>query len=69
MPEPHSRTETPSFSEQADQPTPSLLAELLDFLRTNQKWWLLPILFVLGLVGVLIVLGSSSLAPFIYPLF
>ena len=57
------------FARQADGKEPGLIAELLDFLRHSKKWWLLPILFVLGLVGVLILLSSSALAPFIYPLF
>jgi hypothetical protein len=44
--------------------------EFLLFLSENKKWWLLPILIVLGLVGVLVVLGGGSgLAPFIYPIF
>ena len=43
--------------------------ELLDFLVYNKAWWLTPIIIVLLLVGILIVLGSTGLAPFIYPLF
>ena len=46
---------------------PSLLAELTAFLRHNRKWWLLPIIMVLLLVGVLLVV-SSGLLP-IYTLF
>ena len=48
----------------------SLLRELWLYLRIRKKWWLLPILLLLLLISVLIVLtGSSSLAPFLYPLF
>jgi drug/metabolite transporter superfamily protein YnfA len=40
------------------------------FLRVRKKWWLAPIVIVLGLVGVLIVFTQgSALAPFIYTLF
>jgi len=47
----------------------SLLKELWDFLKVRKKWWLLPIIIFLILVGGLIVFGaSSSLSPFIYAL-
>ena len=46
-----------------------LLRELWDFLRDNKKWWLLPILVLLLLLGLLTVLASTGLAPFIYTLF
>jgi hypothetical protein len=46
------------------------LGEVWSFLRVRKKFWLLPILVVMGLLGVLIVLGEGSvLAPFIYALF
>jgi hypothetical protein len=53
----------------ASEAEESLLTELWGFLRANKKWWLLPILAVLLLMGVLFVLGSSAAAPFIYTLF
>ena len=56
------------FEQQASQPQPGLLAEFVDFLLHNKKWWLTPIIVVLLLVGTLIVLGGSY-APFIYTLF
>ncbi|MBN1592249.1 MAG: hypothetical protein JW941_03245 [Candidatus Coatesbacteria bacterium] len=44
--------------------------ELWQFLRIRKKFWLLPIVFVLLLMGVIIIFGeSSALAPFIYTLF
>lgn len=46
-----------------------LLAEFLDFLRHNKKWWLLPIVAILLLLGVLIFLSTTAAAPFIYTLF
>jgi len=46
------------------------LSDLWNFLKIRKKFWLLPIIIVLLLVGVLIVLTSSSaIAPFIYTLF
>lgn len=46
-----------------------LLGEFLDFLAHNKKWWLLPIVAVLLLLGVLVFLSGTAAAPFIYTLF
>jgi len=47
----------------------SFVAELALFLVQNRKWWLIPIALVLALLGVLIALGGTGAAPFIYTLF
>jgi hypothetical protein len=48
----------------------AVLRELWQFLRVRKKWWLIPIVLALLLVGLLVVVTeSSSLAPFIYALF
>jgi len=48
----------------------SLLFEVWDFLKVRKKWWLLPIVIMLILLGILIVVGqSSAVSPFIYALF
>jgi len=48
----------------------SLIKEFFLFVKQEKKWWLIPLVTVLLLVGALIVFaGSSPLAPFIYPLF
>ncbi len=57
------------FSHEARQQRVGLVAEFWDFLKHNKKWWLLPILITMALIALLIVLGSSGAAPFIYPLF
>jgi hypothetical protein len=46
-----------------------ILAELWAFMRDNKKWWLTPIVVALLLLGVLIALGGSAAAPFIYTIF
>jgi hypothetical protein len=48
---------------------PGVLGELWAFITHNKKWWLTPILLMLLLLGVLIVLGGTGAAPFIYTLF
>ena len=43
--------------------------EFLYYLRRYMRWSILPILLVLGLLALLISLGGSGAAPFIYRLF
>ena len=47
----------------------NVLAELWQFMAHNKKWWLTPVIVMLLLLGVLVVLGTSGAAPFIYTLF
>jgi len=48
----------------------SLLKELWDFLRIRKKWWLMPIVVLLLILGVLVFLTSNpTTSPFIYGLF
>ena len=58
-----------SFEQEAERESVGLLAEYRDFLLHNKKWWLIPIIVALLLVGVLVILGSTAAAPFIYTLF
>lgn len=47
-----------------------VMRELWSFLRVRKKWWLLPIILVMLLVGALLVFAQGSvLAPFIYTIF
>jgi len=46
-----------------------ILKEVLRFMKHNKKYWLLPIMLVLLGFALLIVLGGSAAAPFIYTLF
>jgi drug/metabolite transporter superfamily protein YnfA len=60
----------PTFTQATEhEPETSLLVEFWLFLRTNKKWWLLPVLAVLLLLGALMLLSSTPAAPFIYTLF
>jgi hypothetical protein len=48
----------------------STILEFWTYLRSNNKWWLAPIMICLLLLGALIVLTEGSVvAPFIYTLF
>ena len=47
-----------------------VLREFFDFLGKEKKYWLIPIVVILGLFGLLLVFAQSSpVAPFIYTLF
>ncbi len=48
----------------------SLARELWAFMRIRKKWWLLPIIVVMAVIGTLLVFAQgSALAPFIYTIF
>lgn len=47
----------------------SIVQEFTLFITENKAWWMVPILLVVGLVGLLVVLSSTGAAPFIYTLF
>jgi hypothetical protein len=47
-----------------------LVRELWTFMRARKKWWLLPLIMVMLMIGALIVFAQGSvLAPFIYTIF
>ncbi len=58
-----------SFRDAARRPQRSLPGELAYFIVHNKKWWITPIVILLVLVSLLVVLGGSGAAPFIYSLF
>jgi len=60
---------TKEFEKKAEQPSTGILREFWDFLRQNKKWWLLPALVMLLLLGVFVVLAGTGAGPFIYTLF
>jgi hypothetical protein len=56
------------FLQAATEPERGLVAEFVAFMAENKMWWLTPILVVFGLLGVLLILGATGIAPFIYTL-
>lgn len=63
------RSNKADFEKAADTPQSGLIREFWQFLKESKKWWLIPILITLLLIGGLIFLGGSGIAPFIYSLF
>jgi hypothetical protein len=53
----------------AEQSRGGILGELWGFMKVNKKWWLLPLVVVLLLLGALILLSGTGVAPIIYTLF
>lgn len=48
----------------------SFLRELLEFMRVRKKFWLLPIIIIMALLGgLLLLVQGTAVAPFIYTLF
>jgi hypothetical protein len=48
----------------------SVMRDLWHFLRARKKWWLVPVILVLAVLGTVLVLAEgSALAPFIYTIF
>ena len=47
-----------------------LIRELWSFMKVRKKFWLLPVVIIMMLVGALLVFAQGSvLAPFIYTIF
>ncbi len=48
----------------------SIVREFFEFLKEHKKFWMIPIVVILLVLGLLVVLGQgSALAPFIYTIF
>jgi hypothetical protein len=57
------------FEKAAKGADAGIVSEMVGFLRQNKKWWLLPIMVTMLLFGLLVALGATGAAPFIYTLF
>jgi len=48
----------------------SFLREFWGFLRSSKKFWMLPVMILLVILGALLVLAqTTAVAPFIYTIF
>jgi hypothetical protein len=66
---PNIRADADDFEHRAAEESSGVVGEFLHFLIHNKKWWLAPIVIILLLIGVLVILGGTAIAPFIYTLF
>lgn len=47
-----------------------LIRDLYFFMKERKKFWLLPLIVILLLLGIILVFGANSaLAPYVYTLF
>jgi hypothetical protein len=47
----------------------SLVGEFILMLKQNKKYWMIPLIVILLGFGLLLLLGGTAAAPFIYTLF
>ncbi len=57
------------FEKSGEEKDVGLFGEFIGMMKQNKKYWLIPLILILVLFGVLIILGSTAAAPFIYTLF
>ena len=48
---------------------PGVVTEIWGYMSHYRKWWLLPIIMVLFVLGIVVATQGSAIAPFIYALF
>ncbi len=70
---------TAHTNETTDQPTEfeelgrmeqtSQVGDFLYFFKQSRKWWLLPVIALLAVLGAIAMFSGSAAAPFIYTLF
>ncbi|WP_345781065.1 DUF5989 family protein [Prosthecobacter sp.] len=46
-----------------------MLADVWNMLKKNKKFWLIPLIIALLIFGIIIMVGGTAAAPFIYTLF
>lgn len=69
MSDDNSKKSQNEFEKASKNTETGFISELFGFLKTNKRWWMTPIVICLLLLGILLVLGSTGAAPFIYSLF
>ncbi len=57
------------FAREAEYGSQGMVREFWELLRYNKKWWLLPIVVSLLVLGGIVVLSGTAVAPLLYTLF
>ncbi len=58
-----------AFEKESQAPQQNLPQEFIAFLKQNKKYWMIPLLLTLLGIALLVILGGTAAAPFIYTLF
>ncbi len=46
------------------------IKDFFDFLKSQKKWWLIPVMLALIVLGLLLIFAeSSAVSTFLYPIF
>ncbi len=62
-------TEVREFQDLASARPRGIIGEFVEFLWSEKRWWLTPIVLVLLVISLFIVLTNTAVGPFIYVLF
>ncbi len=62
-------TKKSAFEEAEHKSEENLLVQLWLMLKQNKKYWMIPLVCGLLLLGLLVIFGTTVAAPFIYALF
>ncbi len=57
------------FEELGRMEQTSQVSDFLYFFKQSRKWWLLPVIVMLAVLGAIAMFSGSAAAPFIYTLF
>jgi len=57
------------FDKASAAPARGFIGEFWYFMKSTKKFWLIPLLVILFGLGIVILLGGTAAAPFIYTLF
>ena len=57
------------FQDAASGRRPRITSDIWSFVWRNKRWWMIPMIAILMLLGFVVLLGSSGVGAFIYPLF
>jgi len=63
---PRKSSDANEFELEAQGRRMSIIGEFWEFLKYNKKWWLLPILIVLLLMGILVLLSATGIGWAMY---
>jgi hypothetical protein len=63
------RDEPDAFLARAAGKRTGTVSDFVAFLKQNRKWWLIPIVGAVLVLGALVILAGTGAAPFIYTLF
>ena len=71
MPKPidDQRPRPEDFARRAARPRPGLFRDAWHWLSATRKWWLVPLLLCLLVVGFFLVVASTGAGPLLYTLF